>query len=68
MFKYSFLQKDRKQESHLDWQSDEVINLSVKPLNYLSYKKNITNLIVNRKFLLFVFIKNKIINLSISFY
>ena len=58
----------RKQESHLDWQSDEVINLSVKPLNYLSYKKNITNLIVNRKFLLFVFIKNKIINLSISFY
>ena len=24
MFKYSFLQKDRKQESHLDWQFDEI--------------------------------------------
>ena len=45
-----------------------IINLSVKPLNYLFYKKNITNLVVNRKFLLFLFIKNKIINLSISFY
>ena len=31
--------KGWEQESHLNWQSDEVINLSVKPLNYLSYKK-----------------------------
>ena len=31
--------KGWEQESHLNWQSDEVINLYVKPLNYLSYKE-----------------------------